>query len=140
MRSSFLHVAGLAFAVAAMASCGGGSSPAPSPTTPTTTSNAATVSIIGSAGNQSFSPNPVMVNAGGTVTFKNNDSTTHHIVLDDGSADLGEVAPGATKTATLKNATSNFHCVIHPTMVGSINGAAAPTAPAPPCDVYGYGC
>ena len=140
MRSSSLHIAGLALAVAAMASCGGGSSTSPSTTPATTVSNAATVSITGSTGNQSFSPNPVMVSAGGTVTFKNNDSITHHIVLDDGTADLGEVAPGGSKTATLKNSSSNFHCVIHPTMVGSINGSVAPTAPAPPCDVYGYGC
>lgn len=81
-----------------------------------------------------------MVSTGGTVVFKNNDSTIHHVVLDDGSADLGEIGPGASKSVILKGAGGNFHCVIHTTMVGSINGATAPTAPAPPCDAYGYGC
>ena len=152
MRSSLLFTAGLAVAVVAMASCGGGSTGAPAPTAPTTTvattttptttttPSTVTVSIVGSDGNQAFTPNPAMVNDGGTVTFKNNDATMHHVVLDDGSADLGEIAPGATKSVALKGAGGNFHCVIHPTMVGSINGATAPTAPAPPCDMYGYGC
>jgi len=148
MRSSLLLNAGLALAVVAMASCGGGSYSTPSATAPTTTTTAATttiaasvtVSIVGSTGNQAFTPNPAMVSDGGTVTFKNNDTTTHHVVLDDGSADLGEIGPGAAKSVTLKGAGGNFHCVIHSTMVGSINGAVAPTAPAPPCDVYGYGC
>jgi plastocyanin len=140
MRSSFFFTA-LAAAALAMWSCGGGSSSpaANSPATPSTP-NAVTVSIVGSTGNQSFTPNPAMVSQGGTITFKNNDSTVHHVVMDDGSADLGEIAPGSSKTATLKGASSNFHCVIHTSMVGSINGATAPTAPAPPCDAYGYGC
>ena len=148
MRSSLSLNAGLALAVVAMASCGGGSNSTPSATAPTTTTTAVTtttatsvtVSIVGSTGNQAFTPNPAMVSDGGTVTFKNNDTTLHHIVLDDGSADLGEIGPGAAKSVTLKGAGGNFHCVIHSTMVGSINGAVAPTAPAPPCDVYGYGC
>jgi plastocyanin len=145
MRSSLLFTAGLAVALVAMASCGGGSYSAPAATAPTSTTttsttNSVTVSIVGSTGNQAFTPNPAMVSTGGTVVSKNNDTTMHHVVLDDGSADLGEIAPGATKSATLKGAGGNFHCVIHPTMVGSINGATAPTAPAPPCDIYGYGC
>ena len=71
----------------------------------------------------------------------NNDATMHHVVLDDGSADLGDVAPGATsKGVTLKNAgAARFHCTIHSSMVGTINEAMAP--PTPPCpDPYGYGC
>jgi plastocyanin len=139
MRSS-LQFAALALAVAVMTSCGGGSYSAPSSTTPAnTTPNTATVSIIGSAGNQSFTPNPVMVSQGGTVTFKNNDSVTHHLVMDDGSADIGEITPGASKSATLKGASSNFHCVIHTSMVGSINGSTAPTTPEPCDPYYGYG-
>lgn len=139
MRFS-LHLAAFALAVGTMTSCGGGSYSAPSSTTPTTsTPNAATVSIIGSTGNQSFTPNPVAVSQGGTITFKNNDSVIHHLVMDDGSADIGEITPGASKSATLKGASSNFHCVIHPSMVGSINGATAPTTPEPCDPYYGYG-
>ena len=73
--------------------------------------------------------------------FRNNDSTMHHIVMNDGSADLGEVGPGATSRGVMLRSTaaSNYHCTIHPSMVGSINGASAPD-PAPCPDPYGYGC
>lgn len=104
---------------------GGGSTSAPLAPTPAVPSGAVTVSIIGSAGTGAYVPNPVQVPAGGQMTWKNNDSTVHHIVLDDGSADLGDLAPGATsRTVTLRNSVVGFHCTIHPTMVGSINGSA----------------
>jgi plastocyanin len=80
-----------------------------------------------------------MVSQGGTITFKNNDTATHHLVMDDGSADIGEITPGTSKTATLKGASANFHCVIHTSMVGSINGSTAPTTPEPCDPYYGYG-
>ena len=136
--------------------CGGGggaaapTAPTPAavaptaPATPATTPATATVSvsIVTSAGNQAFSPNPVKANAGDTVMFRNNDGTLHHLVLDDGSGDFGDVAPGASsRGVVLRNANPiNFHCTLHATMVGSINGLTAPETP--PCvpDVYGYGC
>ena len=137
-------------------SCGGGlSTPtaptpvavapvAPTPTPPTTTPSTATVtvSIVTSAGNQAFSPNPARANAGDTVMFRNSDATLHHLVLDDGSGDFGEIAPGATSRGVVVRTANpaTFHCTLHATMVGSINGTTAPATP--PCvpDVYGYGC
>ena len=132
---------------------GGGSSTAASPTSPTPTASApaapstpaapATVSvtIVSSSGNGAFQPNPVTAASGDTVVFRNNDSVMHHLVLDDGSGDLGDVMPGATSRGfTLRSANAaNFHCTLHSTMVGSINGATAPETPACP-DPYGYGC
>lgn len=97
--------------------------------------------IVGSSGNQAFNPNPVRANPGDTVMFRNGDSQLHHIVMDDGSADLGLVAPGATtRGLTLQTANPlRFHCRLHSSMVGSINGAVAPEPP--PCpDPLGYGC
>lgn len=81
-------------------------------------------------------------NSGDTVMFRNSDSTAHHLVMDDGSADLGEVAPGGTSRGfVLRNGNaSNFHCTLHATMVGSINGATAPETPPCVADIYGYGC
>jgi plastocyanin len=143
MRSLFSG-AGVALAAAvALWSCGGGSTSytAPSPTTPaptTPTPATVTVSIVGSAGNTAYKPNPVMANAGDQLVFKNNDTTMHHIVLDDGSADLGDLNPGASSRAlTVKNQNGgyNFHCTIHSSMVGSINGANAPQ-PTPCPDPY----
>jgi hypothetical protein len=35
------------------------------------------------------------------VTFKNSDSVTHRVVLNDGSLDTGNIAPGASSQALL---------------------------------------
>jgi plastocyanin len=142
MRSSRLSrsVSGLAFAVAgalAMWSCGGGgySSSAPSPASPSPTPAPSGPSIVvnigASTGSTAYNPNPVPAAVGDTVAFKNGDSTVHHIVLDDGSADLGDLNPGATSRAiTVKAGGATFHCTLHSSMVGAING---PVPEAPPC-------
>jgi plastocyanin len=143
MRSPCLAGAGFAIVGAlALWSCGGGAPAAPSPApAPAPTPSSVTVNIVGSIGNQAYRPNPVSANSGDTLWFRNNDSAMHHIVLDDGSADLGEVTPGATSRGlTLKNTNAtSFHCTLHWSMVGSINAAKAPD-PAPCPDPYGYGC
>ena len=114
--------------------CGGGGYSS-TPTTPSTTSSSTsasvTVNINSSAGNSAFSPNPVQAASGATVAFKNNTSDAHHLVMDDGST-IGDVAPRGTLTTSLKGAGGNYHCTTHPTMVGSINGAAAPETPTGP--------
>ena len=69
------------------------------------------------------------------MAFKNSDSTLHHVVMDDGSADLGDITPGATRSMTLKGTGGNFHCTIHSSMVGSINGNVPEP---PPCNTPGY--
>ena len=146
-------MSGISLAIAGallLASCGGGGSSSPSaapPTAPTPApapapvSSTVTVSIVSSIGNGAYKPNPVMANTGDAVVFRNNDAAMHHIVMDDGSSDLGDVAPGATsRSLTLRNANATrFHCTIHPSMVGSINDTVAP-APVPCPDPYGYGC
>src|SRR5690242_14392805 len=100
----FRVLSGATFALAAATafwSCGGSSSYGGSstPNTPTPTpapsANTVTVTIVGSSGNKAYNPNPVQVNTGDTLAFKNADSTMHHVVMDDGSADLGNIAPGA---------------------------------------------
>jgi plastocyanin len=107
--------------------CGsGGSSPAAPMTPPPSGGGGAsvTISIVGDNGSQSFSPNPASVPVGQTVAWRNVDSTTHHIVADDGSFDAGLTAPGATgATVTVGNGTITYHCSIHPSMVGTIKGS-----------------
>ncbi len=85
-----------------------------------------TIAIVGQAGSQSFTPNPASVPMGQTVAFKNNDVTTHHIVQDGGAFDTGALAPGATSAPITVNTASAlpFHCTIHPSMVGTINGSS----------------
>ncbi len=109
-------------------SYGGGSSGNPGAPTPT---GATTITIMGVRGAQSFSPNPVSVSQGTMVAWRNTDNSTHHIVLNDGSLDTGDIAPGATSAVMRLSVNgANYHCTIHPTMVGSINTS---TGTPPPC-------
>jgi plastocyanin len=99
--------------------------PAPVPLT-------SVVSIVGSFGDVAFLPNPVQAAIGDMVVWMNEDVRIHHIVLDDGT-EIGNVLPGEA-TAPLPVATADpigFHCTLHPSMVGSINGVAVQPAPEP---------
>jgi plastocyanin len=87
-----------------------------------------TIAIVGSFGSAAFAPNPASAAAGSSVVWRNNDSTLHHIVLDNGT-DVGNVSPGATtRSITVNSGATGFHCTIHPSMVGTINAAAAATS------------
>jgi len=122
------------------ASCGGGGSGNSTP--PTAPSGggatATTIAINGQNGTQAFSPNPAAL-GGLTVAFKNNDSVTHRVVLNDGSLDTGDIAPGATSRAmVMPTAGANYHCSLHPGMIGAVSSGSGP----PPactglyCDPY----
>jgi plastocyanin len=109
---------------------------------PPPTPMAVIISIVGSFGAGAFMPNPTMANMGDPIVFTNNDGVRHHIVLDDGT-DLGDVAPGQSSAPMpLMTPTATFHCTIHPSMVGSINGGMPAPSPdpyyPPPDDYSGY--
>ena len=71
--------------------------------------------------NFAFSPGTLTIKAGTTVTWTNNDSTTHTVTLDDGSCDAGQVKAGSTGSLTFGVAgTYPYHCAIHPTMKGTV--------------------
>ena len=121
--------------------------PAPAPVPPLAPATV-TISIAGSVGNFAFVPNPSQASMGDLIVWTNKDRSPHRIVLDDGTV-VGDVAPGAsTAPMPLTSATATYHCTIHPSMVGSINGEAAPPPPPdypppdyppPPGDYYSYG-
>ena len=110
---------------------GGGGNPAGPGTSPPTV----TVSIARTQGNQSYVPNPVPVSSGERVVFQNNDAVAHRIVMNDNSVDFGNLAPGAS-SAPMAVGSGDFHCTIHPSMVGSINGVVAPEPPPGSGDGY----
>jgi plastocyanin len=115
--------------------------PTPNPTPdPAGTPTALTIDIVSSFGN-AFNPNPIQASVGDMLVWRNSDTTTHHIVLDDGF-DVGEVRPGASSLPmSLKSSTAAFYyCTIHPSMVGSINGELPPEMPTdpPPYSYYRY--
>ena len=127
------------------ASCGssGGGTPT-SPTTPPTGGGGGqtnvTITITGQGGTLAFTPNPATIARGQMVVFKNNDIVAHHVMLDDGTVQTPDIAPGATSApVAMANGGSNtYHCTIHPGMVGGFNGAVA--EPPPNCSqAYCFG-
>ena len=116
----------LAAATVLMTSCGGYSSP----TTPSSGNNNNTnnndgtpVAIVAGASvltTTAYSPNPLTINSGTTVTWTNRDSVTHTATSDSGAFN-GNVAPNAQYSFTFQNqGTFTYHCSIHPNMVGSV--------------------
>jgi plastocyanin len=81
---------------------------------------AGTINIV----NMVFTPPQITVQKGGTVTWTNNDKTTH-TVIDDlanvGGPNSGDIAPGASYSFTFnKTGSFQYHCRIHPSMRGTI--------------------
>ena len=68
-----------------------------------------------------YSPNPISVTAGATVTWVNNDTTTHTATATDNSWNSGNIAPGGNFSRTFPTAgTFQYNCTIHPNMVGTV--------------------
>lgn len=84
------------------------------------TGGASTAPTAVSIANFAFDPASVTVKVGDTVTWTNNDSTTHTIT-GDGGLNSGDVAPGSTYSKTFDKAgTYSYHCSIHKTMTGTV--------------------
>ena len=70
-----------------------------------------------------FSPSPLKVPAGTTVTFVNTDPTPHTVTPDDGKSfqGTGRLVSGESKTVIFeKPGTFNYYCEIHTTMRGKV--------------------
>lgn len=112
-------------------SCGGGGGASPTSyssapaadTTPSTPAGSADV-VITIAG-MSFTPSNVVVQAGQTVAWKNNDSMAHTATQDGGGFDTGTIPVGATsKPVKITDTTAlKYHCSFHSGMNGSVNGS-----------------
>ena len=80
--------------------------------------------------NGCFSPNPIRITAGSTVTWTNTSSKAHTATSDAGAWDTGAIGTGATSSAVTFNTPGTFayHCNFHADMHGSIIVTAAATA------------
>jgi plastocyanin len=131
---AFAIVTVLALGLATWACSGSGysngSTNSPAAPTPIASNGVVTINVVAINGAQSFSPNPATLPAGQMVVWHNANSTTHRVVLNDGSVDTGNLAPGASsQPMAIGAAAGQYHCSIHPEMIGSFN---QDTAPAPP--------
>jgi plastocyanin len=136
----FLQVVGFVVGTAVgLAGCSGGSGTTSPSTTPApggtpSGTNAVVITITSNNGAQSFSPNPASIQAGQQIVFRNSDSVAHQIVVDNTSIDTGTLGAGQSSAAAAWNGSGGqYHCTIHPGMVGSFN---EPTAPPPSEDPY----
>jgi plastocyanin len=68
-----------------------------------------------------FSNTSLSIKTGTTVTWMNDDNTTHTVTADDGSFDSGNLAAGSSFTHTFTSTgTFAYHCKIHSNMTGVI--------------------
>jgi plastocyanin len=68
-----------------------------------------------------YQPDPVVVQAGGKVTWQNQDAAPHTATADDGSWDTGTIEKGKIGSESFKEAgTFAYFCEIHPDMRGTV--------------------
>ena len=116
-------IAGLVFALAILvfaAGCGGGAGGA-------TTTAAGGATTTAAAGGQvvikgfAFSPDSITIKAGESVTWTNQDGTTHTVTADNAEFSSGNIPSGSAFTFKFDKAgTYAYHCSIHSTMKGTI--------------------
>jgi plastocyanin len=80
-----------------------------------------------------YSPDPIRLTVGSTVTWTNSHTLTHTATADSGAWDTGALGPGATSgPITFTTAgTFAYHCRFHSDMHGTIIVSAAAATPAP---------
>jgi plastocyanin len=107
----------------ALSGCGGygdSNNPTAPSGNPPLPPDAIVIDVVSENGAQSFSPNPSSVADGRTVVWHNVDRTSHRVVLDDRSIDIGTLAPGAYSSPMTLSTVGGYHCSIHPNMVGTL--------------------
>jgi plastocyanin len=122
-------VLGIALVVGASFGCGSSSNPG-APTPPITGGGGSgggsgtAVSIVQGSSTRTtnaYSPNPINVAVGATVTWTNNDTVAHTSTSDTGLWSSGSIAPQGTFSRMFSSAGSfTYHCAIHPGMVGTV--------------------
>ena len=109
-------------AIVCASGCGSSTSPSamPDPAPPGST----TVTMPSGASSQTtgaYTPNPLTVSTGTTVSFLNSDSTTHTSTADAGAWSSPNLASGKRFNVTLSTAGRfTYHCALHPNMIGTI--------------------
>jgi plastocyanin len=74
----------------------------------------------------SYRPDPVTIEEGGKVIWKNRDAAPHTATAADGGFDTGTIEEDKLKSETFKQAgTYQYVCSIHPQMHGTVEVVAA---------------
>ena len=84
-------------------------------------SNSTLVKIVANDESNSFSPNPVEVKVGETVTWISDDSGRHTVTSKDGTFYSGMMGKGQSFSYTFDKAGEyQYFCEPHPNMVGTV--------------------
>jgi len=122
----FIRIASVLVFTLCIAACGGGyNSPSAPSTGPTPApAGSTTVNIASGSSTQTttaFGQNPLTVPVGSTVSWLNDDNTTHTSAGDGSQWSSGNIPPGGRFNFTFASAGRfTYHCQIHPNMVGTI--------------------
>ena len=121
----FTRIIAVVVLIMSIAACGGYSTPSAPSGGPTAAPPGSTsVTIAGGASTQTtsaFGANPLTIAVGTTVSWANNDNTTHTTSADGSQWSSGNIAPGGRFNFTFASAGRfTYHCQIHPNMVGTI--------------------
>jgi aldose sugar dehydrogenase len=118
------------------------SQPSLTPSSPPTqngtlTSQSVSAVILGIDGDSSYSPEPIEIDSGQTVTWFNGDTISHTVTsgqdgdLDEGNLfDSDAIIPNQSYSLTFESPGEfNYYCIYHPTMVGEVivDGANTPS-------------
>jgi plastocyanin len=111
--------------VGLLSACSSDSPSAPSTGSGSSGTAGTPVSIVSGASTlttTAYSPNPLNVTVGTTVTWTNNDNTPHTSTANSGQWSSPAIGPGGQFSTTFTSAGSfTYHCTIHPGMVGTVN-------------------
>lgn len=83
--------------------------------------------------NFAFSPNPITIQVGDTVTWTNQDSAPHTATSDTpGLFDTGQIQQNQSKSITFTQAgTFTYHCSVHPNMKATLIVQGVPLSASP---------
>ncbi len=80
------------------------------------------VKIVGIKHSNSYSPNPIDVKVGDTVTWTNDHHEGHTVTSTSSEFNSGDIQPGQSFRHTFdKSGSYEYYCVIHPSMVGKVS-------------------
>jgi plastocyanin len=112
--------------ILALAACGGGTGPygGGGGTTSNNNGNPGNGTTVAATAGLAFSPNPLTVNSGATVTFAFG-PVAHNVFFDTPGAATPADIPGNNANVSIERTfttagTYQFHCTIHPGMAGSV--------------------
>jgi len=120
-----LRLAAILFTTIFITACSNGYNSTPTSPSPTPEPAGSTTVAIPSGASllttSAFGANPLTISAGTTISWLNDDNTTHTSAADGGQWASGNIPPGGRFNFTFASPGQfTYHCQIHPNMTGTI--------------------